>query len=57
VGLLTDAAGFPLMIEAFDGNKAETRTMFPVIISFMAAHRLADVTVVKRTIQRYTRAL
>ena len=25
VGLLTDAAGFPLMVEAFEGNKAETR--------------------------------
>ena len=24
VGLLTDAAGFPLMVEAFEGNKAET---------------------------------
>jgi hypothetical protein len=24
VGLLTDAAGFPLMVNAFEGNKAET---------------------------------
>ncbi|MBL7502518.1 IS1634 family transposase [Frankia sp. CNm7] len=46
VGLLTDAAGFPLMIEAFEGNKAETTTMLPVIKAFMAAHRLRDVTVV-----------
>lgn len=46
VGLLTDAAGFPLMIEAFEGNKAETKTMLPTITSFMAAHHLADVTVV-----------
>jgi hypothetical protein len=46
LGLLTDAAGFPLMIEAFEGNKAETKTMLPVIGSFMAAHGLADVTVV-----------
>jgi DDE family transposase len=46
VGLLTDAAGFPLMIQAFEGNKAETRTMLPVITAFMAAHHLADVTVV-----------
>ncbi|MGH3928333.1 MAG: IS1634 family transposase, partial [Pseudonocardiaceae bacterium] len=30
----------------FEGNKAETTTMLPVIESFMAAHRLADVTVV-----------
>jgi hypothetical protein len=46
IGLLTDATGFPLMVEAFEGNKAETATMLPVINSFMAAHRLADVTVV-----------
>ena len=46
IGLLTDATGFPLMVEAFEGNKAETKTMLPTITSFMAAHRLADVTVV-----------
>jgi Transposase DDE domain len=46
VGLLTDVTGFPLMIEAFEGNKAETRTMLPVITSFMAARQLTDVTVV-----------
>lgn len=34
------------MIEAFEGNKAETKTMLPTITSFMAAHQLADVTVV-----------
>jgi hypothetical protein len=46
VGLLADQAGFPLMISAFEGNKAETKTMLPVIESFMAAHKLPDVTVV-----------
>jgi hypothetical protein len=46
VGLLTDATGFPLMIEAFEGNKAETKTMLLTITSFMAAHQLKDVTVV-----------
>ncbi len=46
VGLLTDATGFPLMIEAFEGNKAETKTMLPTITSFMAAHELKDVTIV-----------
>jgi Transposase DDE domain len=46
VGLLTDQAGFPLMISAFEGNKAETKTMLPVIDAFMAAHQLPDVTVV-----------
>jgi hypothetical protein len=46
LGLLTDAAGFPLMVEAFEGNTAETTTMLPTIRAFMAAHRLSDVTVV-----------
>ena len=46
IGLLADAAGFPLMVQAFEGNKAETTTMLPVITAFMAAHQLPDVTVV-----------
>lgn len=44
--MLTDAAGFPLTVAAFEGNKAETATMVPVINAFKAAHRLTDVTVV-----------
>jgi Transposase DDE domain len=46
IGLLTDQAGFPLLVEAFEGNKAETTTMLPVITTFMAAHHLEGVTVV-----------
>jgi hypothetical protein len=46
IGLLTDRDGFPLMVSAFEGNRAETKTMLPVIESFMAAHQLPDVTVV-----------
>ena len=46
IGLLTDQDGFPLMVSAFEGNKAETKTMLPVIEAFMAAHDLPDVTVV-----------
>jgi Transposase DDE domain len=46
LGLLTDAAGFPLTVAAFEGNRAETATMLPVINAFKAAHQLADVTVV-----------
>jgi transposase len=46
IGLLTDAAGRPLMVQGFEGNRAETKTMLPVLSSFMAAHQLADVTVV-----------
>lgn len=46
IGLLTDASGFPLMVNVFEGNKAETTTMLPTIHAFMAAHRLSNVTVV-----------
>jgi hypothetical protein len=46
LGLLTDAAGFPLTVQAFEGNKAETATMLPVINAFKTAHQLTDVTVV-----------
>jgi hypothetical protein len=46
VGLLTDQAGFPLMVHAFEGDKAETRTLLPAIEAFMTAHRLPDVTIV-----------
>jgi hypothetical protein len=46
LGLLTDGSGFPLMVQAFEGNKAETKTMLPVIEGFMATHQLGDVTVV-----------
>jgi len=45
IGLLTGQDGFPLMVSAFEGNKAETKTMLPVIEKFMAAHDLPDVTV------------
>jgi transposase len=33
-------------VAAFEGNKAETATMVPVINAFKTAHRLTDVTVV-----------
>jgi Transposase DDE domain len=46
IGLLTDQRGFPLMVAAFEGNRAETKTMLPVIQAFMTAHDLPDVTVV-----------
>jgi hypothetical protein len=46
LGLLTDATGFPLQITAFEGNKAETQTMLPVIEAFKKTHGLAEVTVV-----------
>jgi hypothetical protein len=46
IGLLTDQSGFPLVVSAFEGNKAETKTMLPVIESFMTAYDLPDVTIV-----------
>jgi hypothetical protein len=46
IGLLTGQDGFPLMISAFEGNRAGTKTMLPVIEKFMVAHQLRDVTVV-----------
>ena len=46
VGLRTGATGFLLALEAYEGNRAETGTMPPVINAFKAAHQLTDVTVV-----------
>jgi len=46
VGLLTDVRGFPLQVNAFNGNTAETKTIVPVIAAFAAAHGLPEVTVV-----------
>jgi hypothetical protein len=44
VGLLTDSSGAPLMVEGFEGDKAETRMMIPVVRSFAEAHGIVDVT-------------
>lgn len=38
VGLLVDASGFPLDVYMFPGNKAETKTLVPVVTRFLAAH-------------------
>jgi DDE family transposase len=46
IGLLAGRDGFPLMVSAFEGNRAETKTMLPVTGKFMAARQLPDVTVV-----------
>ena len=35
-----------MMVEAFEGNRAESTTMLPSIRAFMPAHKLADVTIV-----------
>src|SRR5690625_6308336 len=46
VGLLVDAAGFPLEVHMFEGNKAETKTILPVLDNFRSRHGLVDLVVV-----------
>jgi Transposase DDE domain len=46
VGLLVDRHGFPLEIGCFEGNKAETTTLVPIIEQFQERHSLADMVVV-----------
>jgi transposase len=46
VGLLVDAAGFPLEVVCFEGNKAETRTLIPVLEAFQDRHGVRDLVVV-----------
>ncbi len=38
VGLLTDRTGFPLAVHLFEGNKAETKTLIPVLTEFRDTH-------------------
>ncbi|MDR0482822.1 MAG: IS1634 family transposase [Cellulomonadaceae bacterium] len=46
VGLLVDRQGFPLEIGLFEGNKAETLTLLPVIEAFQARHNIEGLVVV-----------
>ena len=46
VGLLVDRHGFPLEIGCWEGNKAETHTIVPIIEAFAARHEIADLVVV-----------
>jgi hypothetical protein len=46
VGLLVDRHGFPLEIGCYEGNKAETLTIVPIVKQFQARHGLADMVVV-----------
>ena len=46
VGLLVDPAGFPLEIHLFEGNKAETKTLIPVLDAFSKRHGVSDMIVV-----------
>ena len=46
VGLLVDPTGFPLEVHCFEGNKAETRTLIPVLEAFQSRHGVRDMVVV-----------
>lgn len=46
IGLLVDQNGFPLGLESFEGNTAETKTILPVVEAFRAEHHLDTITVV-----------
>ncbi|MHB1449923.1 MAG: IS1634 family transposase [Bellilinea sp.] len=46
IGLLVDRNGFPLGLHSFEGNKAETKTILPVVEAFQSQHELSKVTVV-----------
>ncbi|WP_181276265.1 IS1634 family transposase [Brevibacterium oceani] len=45
VGLLVDRTGFPLEIGCFEGSKAETHTIIPVIKTFQERHQVTDMVV------------
>ena len=46
VGLLVTADGFPLEVALFEGNKAETTTLIPVIEQFKTRHGINELVVV-----------
>lgn len=46
VGLLVDQTGFPLELHSFEGNRAEVKTILPVIEAFKSRHNLNDITVI-----------
>ncbi len=46
VGLLVDPGGFPLEMHVFEGNKAETTTLIPVLTAFKERHDVGDLVVV-----------
>jgi len=46
IGLLVDQTGFPLELHSFEGNRAEVKTILPVIETFKSRHHLSDITVV-----------
>ena len=45
IGLLVDKSGFPLEVMSFEGNKAEVKTMLPVLESFKQRYGMIGITV------------
>jgi hypothetical protein len=45
VGLLVDRCGFPLEIGCFEGNKADTLTIVPIVKTFQQRHAITDMVV------------
>jgi hypothetical protein len=45
VGLLVDQTGFPLELQSFEGNRAEVKTILPVLAGFKERHGLGSITV------------
>ena len=46
VGFFVDKTGFPLSVQSFEGNTAETKTILPVLKAFQTKHHLQNITVV-----------
>jgi hypothetical protein len=46
LGLLVDPSGFPLEVCCFEGNKAETKTLLPVLTAFAERHQVSEIVVV-----------
>lgn len=46
VGLLVDRRGFPLEVGCFEGNKAESLTITPIVKAFQERHGIADMVIV-----------
>jgi len=46
IGLLVDRGGFPLEVGCFEGDRAETTTIVPIVKAFAEPHQVADMVVV-----------
>ena len=46
VGLLVDRGGFPLQVGCWEGNRAETTTIIPIVEAFQSAHGIEELVIV-----------